>query len=98
MFADQHQDWRRDLSKLGPEVERSQRNAGGAEYFRVGSQKCFTTIAHQVGMFFLKFWRKQPAHRDVGDRCQSLGFGSRSHIAKSFAAGLGKRSPAIRED
>ncbi len=67
MFADQHQDGDLDLRKLRPQVEFGQRGAGGAKYFRIGSQKCLATIAHQVGMFFLKFRREQPAHCDVGD-------------------------------
>ena len=49
-------------------------------------------------MLLLKFRRKQPAHRDVGDRCQPLGFGSRRHVAEGFAAGFRKRRATIGEN
>jgi len=59
-------------AELGPQVKPGQRIAGSTEHFGSVLRECFATIAHQLGMISLKFRREQPAHRDVGDRCQPL--------------------------
>ncbi len=49
-------------------------------------------------MFCLELRRKQPAHRDIGDRRHPLCFRRRRHVAKSLAPVFGKRRATIGEN
>ena len=84
MFADQDQHRHFDLRKFRTMIEFGKLSTGGLQHVGIGFQEGFAAALHQIGMCGLKFWRKQPAHRDIRDRGQPLGFGRRCHIAEGF--------------
>src|SRR5437660_10858602 len=91
MFADHDEHGHLHFGDLASQIELRERITGGTEHVRIGSQKGFAAIAHQIRMLRLELRREQPAHRDIGDGRKTPGAGSGRHVEKRLASGFGER-------